>query len=247
MTRIQSLFSLLSTALIVFSGLWFGAHSGMLLLAKLGVSSLSPLDLYMGSLHNPYMHTTADTINYLLLGVDDTDNELPKLEAIWTVTLYPNNTSLELMGISPTSELHNAFRANNFSYIERLLSINSQSPVVGSILLDHADLVSFTDFLGGVRIGGQRRNGLDVLSYVREPVHQDERLLRQAATVQAILAEAIVQKHQLSLNQMLAQVKELSLSADQISSLEANLPRMRTENVRIQVTPPRELHMKGNT
>ncbi len=242
MTWIHERFPVVSTVLIALVGAWFGAHSGDWLITTLEETEGSLPLKSSASSHQSQMTHSLDTqprpttISYLLLGIDDSSQDSPRLEAVWLATIVEDYTSVQMTGIIPNEHLQNAF-AEGYGHIETILSHQTQAPIVSRIVLHYSDFAQIADLLGGLRLGGKTRNGLSVLDYVVEPQHQDERLLRQAAVVQAMVAAAVIHSERFQIEGLLEQIRDGQFGADEFTALARNHSQLHTQQVIVRIAP----------
>lgn len=242
MTSLQTRFSLLSTVLMMVAGTFVGAHSGLWLIDNLGISDRQPWPVspdWLPSrtdLANRQRVQPEDRIqSYLLIGIDDSNQVSPNLEALWVATLYHDHNSVDMIGIPLSTEIRDAFRAENMPYLETILTSKTQGPIVGHIVIDQADFANITDLLGGLNLGGKTRNGLAVLDYIMASNNQYDRLLRQASTIQAMVAAAAVQGEQFNIEDLLGTISSGRFNANEIRTIVRTHPKLQTEQIRVRI------------
>ncbi len=198
MTRSQGVITLITGSCFALTGAWFGLFLGGKALATFYTVSPPSRDTT-----NAPRYVRVDAINagarasrlgvsYLLVGVHTADTRrAPSLEAVWSVTFAPNYSSVELLGLAPTSGMKAAFAE---SPVEFAAVVAAQLPVpaLRQFRVDSTQFGWVIDTLGGVRLSGAVRDGAGTLDYVRAGRDADDRLLRQAAAVQALVAQAVV-------------------------------------------------------
>lgn len=157
---------------------------------------------------------------YLVVGVTDALGAPDSLEAIWIVSADGGGARLNLLGVLPSAEMRALFAGDPGALPDALAPL-APAPFSGQLVVDRQSLAAAVDLLGPVMLGGQLRTGREVLGYLDEAPNERERLLRQAATLQALLAYAALQRDALDVGQALGAV----LRGDEVPAMFVQLAR----------------------
>ena len=239
MTRFQGLFTITTATCFVLSGAWFGSTLGARALSSLGRGINAPTlasearDVQSDLASHKAKANPSGAV-YLLLGVNS-DNAHPEsvLEAIWSVRFAPDYSAVELLGLAATPDMKTAFSERPNEFIA-LVSAHMPAPPRKQFVLDSRQFIWIVDTLGGVRLSGSVLDGAATLEYARTGQDANERLLRQAAAVQGLVAQAAVLGHNADVSAVLEKVRRGALSHKEISDITDNFSPLQIDRVRVR-------------
>jgi hypothetical protein len=239
MNRFQGLLTITTATCFAISGAWFGSTLGAKVLSNLGrgaihqslVSQFRDVQRNLTS-HKPEAKPSSAV--YLLLGINS-DNAHPEraLESIWAVKFTPDYSAVELLGLAATPYMKSAFSERPDEFIA-LASAQMSAPPRKQFVLDSSQFIWIVDSIGGVRLSGAVLDGAETLEYARTGQDANERLLRQAAAVQGLVAQAAVLGNTEHVSAVLAKVRTGAFTHKEISDITHNFSPLRIDSVRVR-------------
>ncbi len=235
MTRSQGIITLVTGSCFALVGVWLGIFLGGQALATF--YTVSPTD----TTNAPRAVIDAGAraprlgVSYLLVGVHAADaRPAPSLEAIWSVAFAPDYSSVELLGLAPTSKMKAAFVESPVE-LAALVAAQLPAPVLKQFRVDSAQFSWVIDTLGGLRLSGAVRDGAGTLDYVRAGRDADDRLLRQAAAVQALVAQAAVFGQRADIaTPLLKRTRPGALSNAELLAITDNFSPLQLQRIRVR-------------
>ena len=159
-----------------------------------------------------------------------------RLDGIWLLKVEADAHTAELLGISPQPE-HSAAFAADPATLPLILAPQLGQLVARYAIAAPAALVQMSDGIGPARLQGQWLGGEAMRSYVSAPAAPAERLLREAAALQAIIAHAAVRS---AVIDPLAVISVLGADACGQQVLPAMLQQLwplPPQNIRVRIMP----------
>lgn len=131
-----------------------------------------------------------DYQTYALVLLDDANNPHPVVQGVWLAWVPSNHSSLDIIGLSPES-FQNQYSQNLKGLAPEAVRLQTRGSFVGSLVLDQAHLKDLVNRLGGIYLLGQKSDGDGVLQYINSDpgLPTDDRLVRQGAVIQGVLAQ----------------------------------------------------------
>lgn len=239
MNRFQGLFTITTATCFVISGAWFGSTLGAKALTSLGrgvidQTLVSEFRDVQNDLASHKAKANESSAVYLLLGVNS-DHAQPErvLESIWAVKFAPDYSAVELLGLATTPYLKSAFSESPDEFIA-LASAQMSAPPRKQFVLDSRQFIWIVDTIGGVRLSGAILDGAATLRYARTGQDGNERLLRQAAAVQGLVAQAAVLGNNADISAVFDKVRTAAFSRKEISDITDNFSPLRIDSVRVR-------------
>ena len=247
MTRSQGIVTFVTGSCFALAGAWFGFFLGGQALATF--YTFSPSHDTTGALRYAQVDAIVSGprpsrlgVSYLLVGVHTADSRTtPTLESVWSVTFAPNYSSVEMLGLALTSEMRAAFIESPVEFAKHVAT-QLPAPVLRQFRVDSAQFCWVIDTLGGIRLSGAVRDGASTLDYVRAGRDADNRLLRQAAAVQALVAQAAVLGQLADVAAMLLKrIRPSALPNAELLPIADNFSPLQIQSVRVRaITTRRE-------
>jgi hypothetical protein len=188
----------------------------------------------------PQSSGAASYESYALLLMDDYDRPQPIVEAVWLAHVPSDNSAIDLSGLPPAP-----FR-DQFSPALNGVPLLTLQPylrgrLVGTIVFDHQDVIELVERLGGAHVLGLQMDGEALLAYMDSPgaSQAPDRLMRQAAVIQSLLAEMAALDSQLDLAGLIQTPSYSSVEQNKLYELVLHYYPVRTDLVR--VNPAMEL------
>ena len=239
MNRFQGLFTITTATCFLISGAWFGSTLGAKALSSLSRGVIDPTlvsdfrDVESDLATHKAKANTSSTV-YLLLGVTS-DHAHPEqvLEAIWAAKFAPDYSAVELLGLATTPYMKSAFSKRPDEFIA-LASAQMAVPPRKQFVLDSKQFIWIVDTIGGVRLSGAVLDGAETLEYARTGKDANERLLRQAAAVQGLVAQAAVLGNNADVSAVFDKVRTAAFSHKEITDITDNFSPLRIDSVRVR-------------
>jgi hypothetical protein len=178
---------------------------------------------------------TVDTdTTYAIILIDDFSSEQPQVDGMWLAWIPADYTTVELVGIPPAP-----YRDEYSHELKGVASFTIQQYIhgtlAGSLVLDRNDMVELTDQLGGVLLEGRHADGPSMLSYYTDANldHQD-RLFRQAAMFQSLIAQAALMGTSFSYEALLQLPSLNTIQRDPLYETVRHYYPLRTDQIQIR-------------
>lgn len=143
-------------------------------------------------------------VTYAVVWVDDWSKPQPLVDAVWLVGVPLSYASVELTGLPP-EQFHGRYSLASQSLPLADIQARVRGSFGGTIAFDRADIQTLVDRLGGIYLNGQKSDGARVVDYAvaGQPGSTEDVLIRQAAVIQGVLAQAAIGSADLPLPDLL--------------------------------------------
>ncbi len=210
-----------------------GACVGSSLAIQNTITIHNPLHT-LTQLHNLHSTKSKSTKTYLVVGVNsENPSQPPKLEALWTISFSNKYDRVSLKGVPVTTSLTNKFNHKPETLtqsIENLIPIS----ITAEFILNRTQFAWLIDELGGISMVGDNRNGTHTINYITSHKDANIRTIRQAETIQAMVARAEVLASSLEINKYIKHLRPEVTSLIDIDSITKNIFPIQSERIDIE-------------
>ena len=185
-------------------------------------------------LHNLHSTKSKSTTTYLVVGINSAHSpQPPKLEALWTISFSNKYDRVSLKGVPVTTSLENQFNQKPETLTQSIESLIPIS-ITAEFILNRKQFTWLIDELGGISMAGDNRNGTHTIDYITSHKDANIRTIRQAETIQAMVARAEVLASNLEINKYLKHLRPEVTSVIDIDSITKNVFPIQSERIDIE-------------
>ncbi len=172
---------------------------------------------------------------YALILVDEYNNPQPLVEAVWLAQVPSDFSTLDLVGL-PSAPFRDQFSHALNGVPLLTLQPYLRGQLIGTITFDREDVKELVERTGSTHMLGQKMDGAELLNYLdrAEPDRTDDRLIRQAAVIQSVLAEMAAQESRLDLAGLMQTPSQCTVDQNKLYELVAHYYPIRTDLITVR-------------